>query len=496
MKNYNKIKWKYLLYILVFVLLLIGIRFYLDTTHHKQMLHDKIAEFRKDLFMVFENSKMTLDTKYMMLNEHLLHDDQIANYYRRGDRIGLYQYLKNDFESMKRIDPYLFVMHFLDTKNITFMRMHKPQMHSDDLTKLRPIVRYVNDSQTQSFGFEVGKNGIVYRITSPYIYKQNHLGALEFGVRLNYFTDILNKHFDTFSEILIKKELLKPLTKHKNFTNLEGYSIIKEDPLLNLILPQINLNENMQIIKIASKSYMVSNDIFLKDYMGESVARFIIAKDITTSINEYEKQLLYINAMTIAILLIGMTVLYVIFTKYSNEITNQKETIFYLHQKSEDLYNKANVDTLTSCYNKRYFNNYLSEYLKSKENPQAILIFLDIDHFKQINDTYGHLRGDEVLIWLCDNVKTFLRSDDILARWGGEEFVVLIEGMILPTALSKAEKIRAYIESNIFMDGLKLTISMGVTQISKSDSLESLVQRADATLYKAKQNGRNRVEHS
>ncbi len=123
----------------------------------------------------------------------------------------------------------------------------------------------------------------------------------------------------------------------------------------------------------------------------------------------------------------------------------------------------------------------------------------DIDHFKRINDTYGHDAGDRVLKSLAQEVRTALRSIDIFARLGGEEFAVILPETLLVPALSVAERIREEIEEMaITYDKitLKITISLGVTQQEEGETVEDLLKRSDEALYEAKRNGRNRVFHS
>lgn len=158
--------------------------------------------------------------------------------------------------------------------------------------------------------------------------------------------------------------------------------------------------------------------------------------------------------------------------------------------------NKAYRDGLTGIYNRHklddIFNIELSR-VKRYELPFSMAI-LDIDHFKQFNDNYGHLIGDEVLILLAKNLGNKLRKTDAYARWGGEEFVILFIETKLQDAVISANKIRENIELLEHKTAGKITVSFGVTQYKENDTLDSLFKRCDDALYKAKENGRNRVE--
>jgi len=156
----------------------------------------------------------------------------------------------------------------------------------------------------------------------------------------------------------------------------------------------------------------------------------------------------------------------------------------------------ATTDPLTSIYNRRKFNEVLSYELRRDERyPGGLsLILCDLDNFKSINDNYGHNKGDEVLKSFTEMVKNMIRSSDTFARWGGEEFVLLLPETGFETAMQLAEKIRQKTESTLFSNTCKITVSFGITQFLEGDTETVLFNRADDALYKAKSCGRNRLE--
>ena len=118
----------------------------------------------------------------------------------------------------------------------------------------------------------------------------------------------------------------------------------------------------------------------------------------------------------------------------------------------------------------------------------------DIDHFKQINDGYGHQIGDAVLAELASLVKKNIRGYDFIARFGGEEFMIISNNISLKGAIEFAEKLRKKIEYAEFPEKIKVRCSFGVTAFKRGDTAESAIKRADEAMYKAKENGRNRVD--
>ena len=117
----------------------------------------------------------------------------------------------------------------------------------------------------------------------------------------------------------------------------------------------------------------------------------------------------------------------------------------------------------------------------------------DIDHFKDFNDTYGHQMGDEILLTLATIVSDQVRDTDLFARWGGEEFVVLLPNANIESAMKIAQSKRELIEKHIFKDNLRVTCSFGVATMSDGDDKDSFLKKVDDALYRAKANGRNCV---
>lgn len=157
----------------------------------------------------------------------------------------------------------------------------------------------------------------------------------------------------------------------------------------------------------------------------------------------------------------------------------------------------AYTDSLTHIYNRLHFAHFLDvEIDKAKRYGSTFsIIFFDLDHFKKVNDNYGHLAGDEVLEEITRIVSKANRSADIFARYGGEEFIILAPETDISGALIHAERLRNEIEKYEFKTVGHITSSFGVTEFNaEKDTVETLLDRADKALYLAKEYGRNRVE--
>lgn len=171
-----------------------------------------------------------------------------------------------------------------------------------------------------------------------------------------------------------------------------------------------------------------------------------------------------------------------------------------LYQSEQRLSALSQRDPLTGAYNRRYFDEQARiECARAHRYGQALtMLMMDLDKFKQVNDTYGHPAGDEVLKAISTISGKTLRKSDVLARYGGEEFVILLPHAGLTEAIMLAERLRKAVEDTVISAGdlmLKVTISIGASALGQEEAtIEAMLARADQALYSAKANGRNRVE--
>ncbi len=162
----------------------------------------------------------------------------------------------------------------------------------------------------------------------------------------------------------------------------------------------------------------------------------------------------------------------------------------------EELEKLSITDPLTSIYNRRKFNELLAmEIERSKRYQNSLsIIMCDIDDFKKINDKFGHDVGDKAIKTFSKKIHENIREIDMLARWGGEEFMILMPNVSVENARSVAEKLRTVIEKAEVETAGSFTASFGVTDLMLDDTAETFIKRADQALYKAKHDGRNKVE--
>lgn len=161
-------------------------------------------------------------------------------------------------------------------------------------------------------------------------------------------------------------------------------------------------------------------------------------------------------------------------------------------QMESELERQATRDHLTGAHNRRAFDQAIRQAIRHSEHSgdSFSLLLFDIDHFKAVNDSYGHDTGDAILKRLASRAGEGLRSTDLLARWGGEEFAILLLDTPLKGAATFAERLRYQVATTRF-EGLTITISLGITEYLPGDDLDSMLARADDALYRAKRGGRN-----
>ncbi len=184
---------------------------------------------------------------------------------------------------------------------------------------------------------------------------------------------------------------------------------------------------------------------------------------------------------------------------FKEKIEIQLRKITELEDELERAKSEAKQDPLTKLLNKKSFERILQEYINlyKKQGKIFSLVLLDLDNFKNINDTYGHIVGDEVLKHVANLLKQYLRDKDVIARIGGEEFAVLLPDVDITIAFKIADRLRAILENRIIMidkKPIKITASFGIIEINDSvNTPKDIIQMVDIALYRAKKEGKNRV---
>ncbi len=234
-------------------------------------------------------------------------------------------------------------------------------------------------------------------------------------------------------------------------------------------------------------AYMINGKISGLLYTLSSIAIILIA-NFTID--------LHLSDVAIHSAILGLIIGSFLSFIYTNKIINYETS---LKQQNSSLSVLASTDYLTGIMNRRMFNQISEHYFKTaqQDHLSLTLLLLDLDHFKKVNDTYGHQTGDQLLICFVQTVKNLLRKSDIFSRIGGEEFAILLSQIDKKDAYTLAEKIRKAVENvTVHYEGHHVSVrtSIGIAQNNATDtSFSDMFSRSDMALYKAKKEGRNRT---
>lgn len=244
---------------------------------------------------------------------------------------------------------------------------------------------------------------------------------------------------------------------------------------------------------------IIATSIFANYQMTVTISILSIASVIIDNIKarpvfDMPKGQFYMNIVCAAILIIAVCTMTIVVTMHTKALLN---SISGSYNQQQQLMNEMKKDPLTGLYNRRSFEETIeSEIKRVEENEEkAYIAIFDIDHFKNVNDTYGHSNGDIVLKALCKMIKEKTQQYGLAFRYGGEEFVVLFNNIELPKVINVVEDIRTEFRCYYFQfmkkDGI--TVSCGIAEYIKGEDPKSWFNRADNSLYQAKEAGRNRT---
>lgn len=416
-------------------------------------------------------------------------------------RAKLYEHLKENYDFATQ---YAFrQIHFQFPDTTSFLRMHEPEKYGDSLGEIRESIKIVNEEHKYVEGFEEGKIYNGYRFIYPLSYSGDHIGSVEVSISFEALASVLSKLYEKDYFFAVKKSVVTSTLFEEELENYAP-SFFSEDFLFDtgllesedrvLALNTVEMILESQKSEISSDLENEKNFGILTEYGGvDYILNFIPIENISG-----EKVAYFIS-------LGGQTKLshirydYVLKTFLVNLIILLLIFIVVIHIKDmAKLESLSYIDNLTKIYNRHKFLELAdAEISRSvRYGSSTSLIIFDLDHFKKVNDTYGHNEGDMVLRKIVKIVSTAIRKTDVFARWGGEEFIVMLPETNEENAFLAAEKIRKAVESSDFGKVGKLTISLGVSSIKSCNNILNSIDLADKALYESKQTGRNKTSIS
>lgn len=318
---------------------------------------------------------------------------------------------------------------------------------------------------------------------------------------------LLNLLMDSTGELLSEDRWIKSqLTKLKKAMSgsLDMQVISQAEVLLERIVQrQLRIKQNLSETRETMQK-MVTSLISNLEELSDATGGYHDKLGYYSEKIKQTKDIKGLNQLLAEIVLETQKVQKSVLTHRSDLLVAQTEMnaaqsqITQLEAQLQEMSEQVQEDHLTGALNRRGFDNAFRREVTYLSHTQGLLCFalLDIDNFKQLNDTHGHQVGDDALVYLVEAVKETLRREDVISRYGGEEFAILLPNSALKEAISTIARIKRYLTKKFFLHGnnrLLITFSAGVAQYQPGESQDSLFKRADEALYRAKNNGKNQI---
>ena len=501
-------------------------------------IENKIEEtFKSNTYKTIKQNILFLKKGLIAQALTIVLNDNVLKAYKKDDPIYLYKKLKPIWEVLHNYFN-IYEMHFFKYPLTNFLAFSTGSTKAF-YARVRADIKFIESSNKVASYFFVCKKFAGLRATFPIKVENKILGALSYGVEMDFIKNVLNKNLNMPTFYILNKTILKQNLAANSYQKYLSKASKEKD---NLLYFYINQTFSLKDLKKGTKEINSKIYIFypLLDYKGKPIGYIGAYKNFFFLFrwSTYTFLLSFIiGTISLAFLIFVLirfnlylgekleeTLSYLKLLKYGYfeelakvleknrssdyifgniqksilEISQNLKTYFNTLEKELQLQiNKGKIDTLTKLYNRRVLEDLKNKLEKFPKDYPYSLIMLDIDHFKKINDNYGHLIGDKVLAKLGEIIKNCIRQKDIPIRYGGEEFLIFLPKTSLETAKSIAERLRKTIENlEIPIDKnnvIKFTVSLGVTHKKPGETLKEVIKRADKALYISKRRGRNKT---
>jgi len=411
---------------------------------------------------------------------------------RRAElRESLYRRLLPWYQSLSRYDFKQVAFHLPDDS--VLLRMHEPDVFGDDLTEIRETVRRVNSTGERASAFELDPVMGGYRFVYPLAEQGRRRGAVEVSLSVSSFLRILREIDNSGYVFLLDKGAVESIVLPE-FRGTFIDSGFSGKYLFDRDVHSDSAHADLFARNAPRLEALIDSDIdsgFYCEYAGKG--KLILVRHLRNLAGRTEACLVSVagddlyatydaNFASLSVLALGI---YVLLVAFSIAIVNERDKLKRL----------STTDSLTGLANRSVAVGTIAAELSRNvryRHPFSILM-IDLDDFKKVNDLYGHGEGDEVLRNFAEVLRKSLRSADVSARWGGEEFLVILPETEHERALSTAQKLCDITASSALSLKVRVTVSLGCAQARDDDTIDSLTIRADDALYEAKKRGKNRA---
>ncbi|OPL09737.1 MAG: hypothetical protein AVO33_00180 [delta proteobacterium ML8_F1] len=470
-----------------------------------------LEEEREEIENRIESIIITYDLFTSFIYDGIIADPNITRLMKEacGDGVPLQEDCRNTlYEALhpfyESLESHGFrQLHFHKPDGESFLRFHAPLKYADPLFDIRESVRIANTELKKVVGFEEGRIFSGYRFVFPLFHKEEHVGSVEVSVGLDTVLELLERmYLDLGIFYLIEKDEVTEkvfddqLDNYLPYKDFEGYLIdramaemiqadtesfaIFENPAaLEKIREALGTEEEKPVslvVNVQGEAHQI-HLIPLVNILQEPVGVFIATKELPVA---------FLSARQPLRELVLTTLIYLLILTIALVVTRDKERLKIL----------ASVDQLTGIFNRHKLTELSErEFQRSQRTRRGFCaLMVDIDHFKTINDTFGHAEGDRILRKIGGLFTQTLRAVDIYGRWGGEEFLIIAPETDAEKALILASRLNDAIATLETPSQNPITVSIGIAETSQEDTgIDQVIQRADQALYTAKKTGRNKV---
>ena len=506
MKTINKFYKHIIIFITFLIILNYSVDYFFEHQREKylsvqtELLVSKY-ETQYKYFKIMSHDIYTMYSDNQKLMQLFAQAESANNVQRALIRNQMYDMLKKRYKRLENMGVKQLHFHLRD--NTSFLRMHKPKKFGDNLTAFRESIAVTNREQKISEGFEVGKANHGFRYVYPVIDENSkHIGSVEVSFSstqlLNYITDkfVLDRHF-----LVLKSEVNKNLwseainglyedsVENTDYLVEKSTKIYQHDKKIDKVLSSVDLKEQLVEGMNRGTAFSVAGEynynslvitlLPIKSPQRDTDIAYIVMFIESDFLDGITLEEYYTKA-----LFISMSILLLIFSIY----------VSIVQFKLKEM---AHYDKLTSLPNRAYFYIELAQEIKRarRHKDKLSVMFIDLDGFKKINDSYGHNVGDELLIRVSRKLENSVREMDTVGRIGGDEFIVLLTGIKDEAdAPLVAQKIIDSLNQEILINNNSINIgaSIGIANFPQDgNDLETIVNKADNAMYAAKDRGKN-----
>lgn len=475
---------------------------FLIYNYHNQKINQALKVSEKQITQIYHES-LDFNIRAMDAIAFLIQKrSSLEKNFINRDKTELFSNSLPVFEQLNKKFNITHFYYILPNKKV-LLRVHAPNKNGDVINRF--TLDKAIDKQEMSTGVEMGVLGtLTLRVVFPWFDSSKKLiGYIELGIEIDDFMEniqlfqnqsfsltVFNKHFINKSTWANGMRALgrKPNWNQFSHIILNSTKKIKVPMVINQCLAHDPFNKLCAGLNNKNSIYKLVS-LPIKSLDGKTIAKFLVLLNFQKSISSLN-QLIY---QEIILLIIFSIVIFISFYMFLNKLA------FTIESTEKTLSKLAFHDGLTDLYNHVTYYELLDKEVKraNRYKTSLAVLFIDIDYFKKVNDTFGHLVGDIILKELASLLKGAVRDSDSVCRYGGEEFAIIMSGVSEEGAFAFAERLRYLVENKSFnknREVIHITISIGIGfSLGKIDNVKTLTSLADESLYLAKKNGRNCV---